>query len=118
MSIVIKDLEVLEKFSKDIESTYKISEVKMFDKRTNKTYTEYSLKISNKDFVSHIINYGVTYNKTNILNFPKIEEEFYPSFIAGLFDGDGSVYIKDNGVSKTLGCNLISTKEVIDHINV
>lgn len=117
MSIVIKDLEILEKFSKDIKSTYKISEIRMFDKRTNQTYHEYSLKISNKSFVSHIVNHGITYNKTDILNFPNIKEEYYPSFIAGLFDGDGSVYVRNNGASEVLGCNLISTKEVLDHIN-
>ena len=117
MSIVIKDLEILEKFSKDIKSTYKISEIHMFDKRTNQTYHEYSLKISNKNFVSHIVNHGITYNKTDILNFPNIKEEYYPSFIAGLFDGDGSVCIRNNGASEVLGCNLISTKEVLDHIN-
>ena len=117
MSIVIKDLEILEKFSKDTKSTYKISKINMFDKRTNKTYFEFSLKISNKDFVSHIINHGVTHSKSDILKFPNIKEEYYPSFIAGLFDGDGSVHVRDNGASKVLSCNLISTREILNHIN-
>ena len=56
-------------------------------------------------------------DKADNLNFPNIDEQYYPSFIAGLFDGDGSVYVKDNGVTKVLGCNLISTKEVLNHIN-
>ena len=117
ISIVIKDLEILEKFSKDTDSTYKIANINNFDRRTGKTYSEFSLKISNKKFVSHIINHGITHDKSDILNFPNIDEKYYPSFIAGLFDGDGSVHVRNNGVSKVLGCNLISTKEVLDHIN-
>ena len=117
LTIAIKDKEILEKFTKDTNSTYKIQHVFQLDNRTGKSYEKYSCCFSNKVFVSHIINHGVTHDKSDVLNFPNIDEQYYSSFIAGLFDGDGSVYVKDNGVTKVLGCNLISTKEVLNHVN-
>jgi len=117
LTIAIKDREILEKFTKDTNSTYKIRHVFQPDSRTGKSYEKYSCCFSNKSFVSHIINHGVTHDKSDVLNFPNIDEQYYSSFIAGLFDGDGSVYVKDNSVTKVLGCNLISTKEILNHIN-
>ena len=38
---------------------------------------------------------------------------YYSYFIAGLFDGDGSISFRSNG---KIACNLISTKEVLDFI--
>ena len=117
LQITIKDLDILKKFIADVESTYALQRIVQNDIRTGKTYYEWATNISNKIFTSYLINQGVTNNKTNVLNFPNIDEQYYPSFIAGLFDGDGSVYVRDNGASKLLGCNLISTKEILNHIN-
>ena len=47
------------------------------------------------------------------LEFPKINEKYYSYFIAGLFDGDGSISFKSSG---KITCNLISTKEVLNFI--
>ena len=114
LSLCIKDLEILEKFKKDIRSEHTISTRVVFDKRTNKTYKEYMLQITNSIFVSHLLKHGITSNKTNVLNFPKISEEYYSYFIAGLFDGDGSLFIRKNN---TIACNLISTKEILSFID-
>ena len=116
VSIITKDLEILEKFKKDINSGHKIGEISQHDKRTGKTYKEYSLQITNNIFARHLEKHGVTPKKTDVLNFPThIPEELYPYFIAGLFDGDGCVYkVKGtNGIK----CNLISTKEILDKID-
>lgn len=113
LSICTADLEVLEKLKKDIQSGHKISEIHNFDKRTNKTYHEYSIQITNELFVNNIVKWGITNNKTNVCIFPEINEELYSYFIAGLFDGDGSVSCHKN----ELRCNLISTKEILDFID-
>lgn len=113
LTICTADLEVLEKLKKDIQSEHKISEIHNFDKRTNKTYHEYSIQITNEIFVNNIVKHGITNNKTNVCEFPKIDEELYSYFIAGLFDGDGSVSLHKN----KLRCNLISTKEILDFID-
>lgn len=114
LTIMVKDLEILEKFKKDIESEHKISKIVQYDKRTDKTYEEYSLQITNELFVSNLKKNGICHEKSEILSFPTcFNESLYPYFIAGLFDGDGSVS-KDK---KSLRCSLISTREVLTFIN-
>lgn len=113
LTIMVKDREICEKFKKAIKSDHKISDRSVYDKRTDQTYTESSIQITNALFVSNIINLGVTYEKSSVLNFPNIEESYYSYFIAGLFDGDGSISCRSNG--KVI-CNLISTKEVLNFI--
>ena len=115
LTISVKDIEMLEKFSIDTDSTYKISEIKQYDKRTEKIYEEYSIQITNRNFVNNIRQQGITHEKTDILNFPSIDEKFWPYFIAGLFDGDGSIFTTKT--SNGIKCNLISTKEVLDKID-
>lgn len=115
LSLCLKDLSVIEKFKKDTASTYKISSFGKYDKRTNKTYYGYSIQVTNKIFISHLIDKGITNKKTDCLSFPDIHEEYYPYFIAGLFDGDGSVFV--NKSQNGLKCNLISTEEILSRID-
>lgn len=114
LAILVKDLEILEKFKNDIGSEHKITKILQHDKRTNKCYEEYSLQITNELFVNNIKKHGVFHEKSDKLLFPNtFNDELYPYFIAGLFDGDGSVFKYKN----KLRCNLISTKEVLTFIN-
>ena len=116
VSILTKDLEVVEKFKKDIKSGHKISEVIQHDKRTGKSYKEYSIQVTNRNFAKHLEKHGITPSKSDILNFPgDLPENLYPYFIAGLFDGDGCVCKTKN--KNGIRCNLISTKEVLDKID-
>ena len=116
LSILCKDLEIIRKFRNDIKSEHKISNILQHDKRTNKTYVEYSIQVTNEIFVSNIINKGITHEKTDVCCFPNISENLYSYFIAGLFDGDGSISLY--GIKKNnLRCNLISTKEILSFIN-
>lgn len=113
LTIMVKDREICEKFKTAIKSDHKISDREVYDKRTDKIYTESSIQITNTLFVSNLINLGVTSKKSSVLSFPNIEESYYSYFIAGLFDGDGSISFRSNG---KIACNLISTKEVLDFI--
>jgi hypothetical protein len=114
VSLTSKDLEVIEGFKGAIGAEHTISKRKFFDKRTNKTYIGYLIQIGNELFVNNLIDLGVTSNKTDILKFPKIDEKYYSYFIAGLFDGDGFVGIRNHN---KLRISLISTKEVLDFIS-
>jgi len=116
VSLISKDLEVIEGFKESIGAEHAISKRENFDKRTNKTYTGYSIQIGNEIFTNHLINLGVTSNKTDVLEFPDIKEKYYSYFIAGLFDGDGSIIIKGK-YKNHLGVNLISTLEVLNYID-
>lgn len=111
MTLVSKDKENIEKFKEDIKSEHTISEYDYFDKRTNKYYKRYIIQITTKPFVMNIIKHGVTNNKTNELIFPEISEELYSYFIAGLFDGDGGIVVRND--THYLSINLISTKELL-----
>lgn len=113
LTIMVKDREICEKFKVAIKSDHKISDREVYDKRTDKIYTESSIQITNTLFVSNLINLGVTSKKSSVLSFPDIKESYYSYFIAGLFDGDGSISFRSNG---KIACNLISTKEVLDFI--
>lgn len=113
-TLTSKDLEVIEKFKKSVKSDHQISHSKYLDKRTNKIYERYTIQISTKPFTTNIINLGITNDKTDKLSFPNIDEKYYSYFIAGMFDGDGSIcYRKKNN---QLLINLISTKEIIKFI--
>ena len=59
---------------------------------------------------TNLIKSGVDSNKTDCMVFPDINEEYYSYFIAGLFDGDGSVY---KGNKNSIRINLIATMEII-----
>ncbi len=116
VSLISKDLDVIIGFKEAIGAEHAISKRVHFDKRTNKTYTAYSIQIGNEIFTSHLINLGVTSDKTNVLEFPKIDEKYYSYFIAGLFDGDGSVSWKGKYKNR-LTINLISTQEILKFIS-
>lgn len=109
-----KDEEVILKFKNATQAEHKISKVTISDKRTNKKYCRYSIQITNTYFVNNLLKWGINENKTDIFVFPNIDEKYFSYFIAGLFDGDGSVYL--DVTNSYLKCNLISTKEVLTFI--
>ena len=109
LNLTSKDEEVIIKFKQDLMSEHKITNSSYFDKRTNKTYYRYTIQISNELFVKNLNNLGITNLKSDLLEFPNIDEKYYNYFIAGLFDGDGSLSIKNNKVR----INLISTLEIL-----
>jgi hypothetical protein len=96
LTLTSKDYDIIVKFKSNINSSHKISNTSYFDKRTNKTYYRSTLQIGNELFVKNLINLGITNDKSNKLNFPNIDEVYYSYFIAGLFDGDGSLSIKND----------------------
>jgi intein/homing endonuclease len=115
VSLVSKDLEVIIGFKEAIGAGHTITKSTNYDHRTCKFYTGYSIQIGNELFVANLINLGVTSNKTDVLNFPNIEEKYYSYFIAGLFDGDGCVSMKGK-YNHALTISLISTNEVLSFI--
>ena len=48
---------------------------------------------SNLGMIDYLKKYGLTPNKSLTIGFPSIKYEFIWSFIRGLFDGDGSVFL-------------------------
>lgn len=115
ISLTSKDLEIIEKFKNSIKTTHPISTVITNDKRTNKIYKRYIIQINSMEFVSHLINIGITNKKSYICNFPNIKKKYIASYLRGLFDGDGSV---TKTTEKNFRMQFIGTKEIIEYIQI
>jgi len=112
LRVTSKDIEILEKLKKDLKSEHKITINKTFDKRTKKEYISYILQITSKAFTDKLSKY-IPIDKSNSFVIPEIDEKFYPEFLAGIIDGDGSFSLKKD---RSIAVNLISTKECLQEI--
>jgi hypothetical protein len=113
ITLTSKDFEILQKYQKSIKGEYSIEKNNSFHKKTNKYYINYMYRISNKKLKNDLAILGVTSDKTNKLEMPKIDEKYYSYFFAGLFDGDGCISFEKNG---NIRISLISTKQVLDFL--
>lgn len=87
----LKDLEILQKIKLIMKSEHKISNTNYYDKRTNKTYTRYSLQITSKKLVNSLVNLGIYQAKSFTVDLPNIPKYLYQHLIRGIFDGDGYI---------------------------
>lgn len=115
-TLSLKDFDLIYKFKKAINSEHKISERNIFDKRTSKTYTSYSLQVCSKEFTKNLINLGITNRKSYVCNFPEINNKYIFSYLRGLLDGDGSIIVEDESIKK-IRISFIATKEIIEGIH-
>ena len=83
------DREILEKISRVIKSSHKISE----RVRGERNRTAYRLQIGSNGIFGDLIKLGMTPNKSKIIKFPKIPVKYFPDFVRGYFDGDGNVWM-------------------------
>lgn len=96
ITLGIKDIDHLVKFTKAFDSNINIKTRKRaskFEDTLGKEYEECSFLINNSNMHKNLIAKGVISNKTKSMVFPPkeiIPEEFLSHFIRGLFDGDGS----------------------------
>ena len=85
----------LRKFNNCIEGNFKISHRKRemnINGESKSTVNMCSIRIHSKDFNNHLLNKGVFYNKTSILEFPKfLSKEMTRHFVRGYIDGDGYI---------------------------
>lgn len=90
ISLAEKDREILERIAKELEF-----EGRIYDYTVNldgKVYNEVSLTFASKQIRTQLENYGIVNNKTfKLSKIPDIPEEYKIDFIAGVFDGDGSI---------------------------
>ena len=115
VSLTSKDLEIIEKFKRCINATQPISTVISYDEERKKTYTRYLIQINSKEFVSYLLKHGVTNEKSCECNFPTeiINKKLIPSYLRGLFDGDGSV---SKVSEKSIRISFIATRTILNYI--
>ena len=79
----------LYRIRKTLRSEHKISK-----KSTGKPgEIGYQLQIRNPILTKDLMGLGILPRKTQNLNFIKVPQIYFPDFVRGFFDGDGSVYI-------------------------
>lgn len=119
ISLNEKDEEHLEKFKKDIEFKGNIHHYKNSTGFTNSNYVR--IIIRSKTMKQHLIRLGVYENKTNILQFPTINQvprELIMHFIRGYIDGDGCItysHTQKNG-NKNYSIKITGTLDIIQSI--
>lgn len=107
ISLQEKDKDILDKINVSISSNRKLGFINYSSKNPN-YQNQYSLSIYNKHMCEQLSAYGMVKNKSLILKFPEwIDENLYPHFIRGYFDGDGFVS-KDFKNAKS---SIISTED-------
>jgi hypothetical protein len=97
-----KDIEILFLIKKELKLNHKISNRKIYDRRTQKYYNQVSLQFSSKIMREDLKKLGINEFKSIGLKLPLIKEIFFPYFIRGVFDGDGHIDKKT--------CSLFYTK--------
>ena len=97
LSLQESDMEILEKMNICLGYDKPLEIVSQKNHKQPKDSTNYhycnmaNLRIFNKAMCEKLISLGVLENKSLLLEFPYwMEEELYPHFIRGYFDGDGS----------------------------
>lgn len=86
-----KDYELVDIVRKELNSTHKLSEYDVYDKRTNKTYKRFSLQIPSKKMCVDLNCLGLQNNKSFDCEYPNINDDYFWDFVRGVFDGDGSI---------------------------
>lgn len=83
------DKEILERFSKELNSNYLVEE----------RLKSYRLRINSIFLVKDLEKLGIVPNKTKILKFPKVPNNLLRHFIRGFLDGDGWIItrVRRNG---------------------
>lgn len=105
ISLATKDRCVLEQFKQDVEYTGSI-----YDYSKHRVYSRVELH-SQEICRALEKNFGIDNNKTFTLEPPHLDDRFILSFIIGLIDGDGWIYIDHKRNSLKLG--LVGTLPII-----
>lgn len=104
ISLQERDKDIIYQLQHDLQCDYKISLIE-YNKKNPNHQNQYCLTITNTHIHDALVKHGVIPNKSLILEFPSdLDEEFYPSFILGYIDGDGTIVKSEKRV------RLISTE--------
>ena len=105
MNLSVKDECVLQEFKKCLKSEHTISHrpPKNSKIKTEKGYQIVHsgiiscFRFENKKIADDLRKFGMKGRKSLTLEWPKIEEKYYYSFLRGYIDGDGCIYVGKTG---------------------
>ena len=94
ISIKENDIELLNQFKQDIEATHPINKAKQM----------ISINITSDKIYNDLNNLGLIKQKTWKMDmtilFQNIGKKYFPDFLKGYFDGDGSIHLKNDKINK------------------
>lgn len=119
LELDVKDKYIIEAFAKEVETDLKVRVYRRKDGFVAKgeEYRETArLMLHSVKMAEGLQALGVVRNKSNQLKvIPNINEDLYPHYIRGFFDGNGSVFI--NSRNQRLRVAFYSTHEYCDNLN-
>ena len=115
LSLQEGDRHIIEEFKKALECDYKVSIIEV-SKRSPNRKNLCQISITNWHLREALIKHGVVPQKTMYLKFSNmLDEEFYPSFILGYMDGNGTICKGEKRCSLVSTCDFcMSLKEIIE----
>ena len=116
ITLSYKDIDHIQKFKTCIHATYPIRTYHSNDNTYNQNCIYSKIIISNSQMYDALLEHGVFEHKTNILQKPNIDPQYFNSFILGYFDGDGSIYI-NNGRSPFYSISIVGTDAILKFIH-
>lgn len=117
ISLHTKDIDILEKFKKDLDSEHKINTIQRLDKRFNVMRDNCYISISNNKLCTDLIKNGIKIEKSSDLSIPScITDELMPHFIRGLSDSDGGWHFKSNDATWGFVSSILSFSEEVKKI--
>jgi hypothetical protein len=103
IGLQLRDLNILEKFKKCLQSDAPIRYYKFkcknknrlvrFGGKSNEFQERYMFRFKNKKMCSDLIKHGIIPRKSLVLEFPKIDKQYQYSFMRGYIDGDGCICV-------------------------
>jgi len=91
LGFISTDREMIVKIRDLIGSNHKIG-IKRNSLKNSAWKDAYILQIGGKEMVNDLKRFGIVQNKSLIIKFPRVPEEFLSDFVRGYFDGDGGVH--------------------------
>ena len=85
------DMKIIKKIRDVLQSNHRIG-LKLRNKHNPRWKDSYVLQIGSKEVFKKLGVFGVIPNKSLVIRFPKVPQEFLGDFVRGYFDGDGCVH--------------------------
>lgn len=113
LTFTSKDIELIELLKRELKSEHKLAKYDIFDKRTNKIYTRYSIQIASKEIITDLNKLGIYSNKSFDCTMPNIPHEHFWHFVRGVFDGDGSINKEKKKKEGALCFSIIGSENLL-----
>lgn len=102
LSLQEKDKKHIYRFRDFLKSNHPVKFYHNRKKKDGSDSISHSLYICNAKLNSDLQKHGVKPNKTLGMDFPNIPDEYLSSYILGLIDSDGSIYLKSHYKNKNI----------------